>query len=137
MIFEEDDDQLAGDGKRNSILKSVTNQAGTSTGSVVLGMQARVNRRKLPVNCEPSRQVLGQHIFVLSLEIINSHLIFDRDLLDMPCSNLTNPRKLSFPSVCRIQSCRTTCSGTEGLRPSSEASSSITIARLPSFSKNS
>lgn len=44
---------------------------------------------------------------------------FARARLDTPCNNLANPRKLSFPSVCLIQSWRTAWTGTEGPRPSS------------------
>lgn len=38
---------------------------------------------------------------------------------DTPCRSLTNPKKLSFPSECLIQSRRTTWTGTDGLTPSS------------------
>lgn len=38
---------------------------------------------------------------------------------ETPCRSLTNPKKLSFPSECLIQSWSTTWIGTEGLRPSS------------------
>lgn len=51
MIFEDDGgDQYADADKRNSILKLVTNQAGTtSTASVVLGMQANADEPFLKV----------------------------------------------------------------------------------------
>lgn len=52
-------------------------------------------------------------------QLRNFYWAFARVLLDTPCNNLTNPRKLNFPSVCLIQSWRTACTGTEGLRPSS------------------
>jgi hypothetical protein len=79
--------------EQNSILKLVTNQPFTSTGVASCRPRYAGQSRwtvflcvaKLFVNCEPSRRVLRPHKFVLSLEIIiNSHLIFDRDLLDMP-----------------------------------------------------
>lgn len=44
---------------------------------------------------------------------------FNVERVDGPCNNLTNPKKLSFPSVCLIQSWRTAWTGTEGLSPSS------------------
>lgn len=50
---------------------------------------------------------------------LHLHCAFTKVRLDTPCNNLTNPRKLSFPSVCLIQSWRTTWSGIEGPSPSS------------------
>lgn len=38
---------------------------------------------------------------------------------ETPCRSLTNPKKLSFPSECLIQSWSTTWTGTDGLSPSS------------------
>ena len=38
---------------------------------------------------------------------------------ETPWRSLTNPKKLSFPSECLIQSWRTTWTGTDGLSPSS------------------
>lgn len=55
--------------------------------------------------------------FFLSFHFSPQALGIERE--DTPCRSLTNPKKLSFPSECLIQSRRTTWTGTDGLTPSS------------------
>jgi hypothetical protein len=52
-------------------------------------------------------------------DIITLHCAFAMVRLDVPCNNLTNPWKLSFPSAWLIQSLRIAWTGMEGPSPSS------------------
>lgn len=52
---------------------------------------------------------------------------------DNPCRSLTNPKKLSFPSECLIQSWRTTWTGMFGLRPSSCYTKESWVSIFPSL----
>jgi hypothetical protein len=59
-----------------------------------------------------------QHI-QQNIDIVALYCALAMVRLDVPCNNLTNPWKLSFPSVCLIQSLRTAWTGMEGPSPSS------------------
>lgn len=71
-----------------------------------------------------------ENLSINSCRVLSLHWAFARVRVDMPCSNLTNPRKLNFPSVCLIQSLRTAWTGMEGPRPSSWNSCQVTSMEL-------
>ena len=74
--------------------------------------------------------IVAQLFLVPEAQTTNKHIQQKRDMvtlhrasamvrLDVPCNNLTNPWKLSFPSAWLIQSLRIAWTGMEGPSPSS------------------
>lgn len=51
--------------------------------------------------------------------LVLHRVVFTEGRTETPCKSLANPKKLSFPSVCLIQSCRTECTVIAGPTPSS------------------